>query len=164
MTKQLNVYFAAMVLTVCAFGCKPTRDGASFFPASNEAAGWVRVGEIRTFKAGDLWKYIDGEAERYMKGGVESVATGDYKFEDKVDTVVDIYTMSAPEGVKKLYDSEPVGDAKIVPVGDSARLYSQSLIFCKGRYLVRIVAYEESAGIQPAMTVLGQIIEQRLAR
>jgi len=164
MTKKINAYLAAMLLTIGGFGCKPARNAASFFPASNEAAGWVQVGEIRTFTAGDLWKYIDGEAERYLKGGVKSVATGDYKFEDKIDTVVDIYTMATSEGVKNLYDSESAGDAKVIQVGDSARLYSQSLIFRKGRYLVRIVAYEESARIQPAITELGQRVEQRLTR
>jgi hypothetical protein len=121
----------------------------SFFPASNEVAGWAKTGDIRTFEAADLWKYIDGEAERYLKAGVQRVFTTDYKFQNKVDAVVDIYTMGNAEGAEK---------------GDGARLYSQSLVFRKGACLVRIGAYEESAETQQALLQLGHGIELRLAR
>ena len=134
------------------------------FPVSNEVAGWTRTGDIRTFEAADLWKYIDGEAERYLKAGAQRVSTADYKFQNKVDAVVDIYTMENPEGAAKILDSEPAGDAKPVQLGDGARLYGQSLIFRKGPELVRIVAYEGSADTPQAMLQLGQSIEGRLPK
>ena len=146
-------------------GC--TRQPASttaVFPASNEVAGWVKEGNIRTFEAADLWKYIDGEAERYLKAKAQSVATADYKFQNKIDAVVDIYTMSNVAGARKISESEPIADAKPIQLGDGARLYSQSLVFWRGSYLVRIVAYEESAEVQQAITDLGRGIEGRLAR
>ena len=75
----------------------------SFFPASNQLAGWAKTGDIRTFEAADLWKYIDGEAERYLKAGVQRVSTVDYKFQNKVDATVDIYTMGSAEGAEKTF-------------------------------------------------------------
>ncbi|MGD0791883.1 MAG: DUF6599 family protein [Terriglobales bacterium] len=136
----------------------------SFFPATNQVAGWAKTGDTRTFEAADLWKYIDGEAERYLKAGVQRVSTTDYKFQNKVEAVVDIYTMGNAEGVRKVFESEPVGDVKPIQLGDGARLSSQSLIFRKGACLVRIVAYEESAETQQALLQLGRGIELRLAR
>ncbi len=136
----------------------------SFFPASNEVAGWAKTGEIRTFEAADLWKYIDGEAERYLKAGVQRVSTADYKFQNQVDAVVDIYTMENAEGAKKIFESEPAVDVKPIQLGDEARESSQSLVFRKGAYLVRVVAYEESAETQQAIVGLGQAIELRLAQ
>ena len=136
----------------------------SFFPASNEVAGWVKTGDIRTFEAVDLWKYIDGEAERYLKAGVQRVSTADYKFQNKVDAVVDIYTLGNAEGAAKILESEPMGDARQVRLGDGARLYGQSLVFRKGPYLARIVAYQESAETPPAIVELGRSIEWRLTR
>ena len=136
----------------------------SLFPASNQVAGWVKTGDIRTFEAPDLWKYIDGEAERYLKAGVRRVSTTDYKFQNKVDAVVDIYTMGNAEGAEKIFKSEAAVDAKPVQLGDSARLYSQSLVVRKGACLVRIVAFEESAETQQALLQLGQGVELRLAR
>jgi hypothetical protein len=136
----------------------------SFFPASNQVAGWEKTGEIRTFEAADLWRYVDGDAERYLKAGVQRVSTADYKFQNKVDAVVDIYIMGNADGAEKIFNSEPVVDGKPIQLGDGARLHSQSLVFRKGTYLVRIVAYEESAETQQALLQLGQGIEPRLAR
>ena len=136
----------------------------SFFPTTNQVAGWAKTGDTRTFKAADLWKYIDGEAERYLKAGVQRVSTTDYKFQNKVDAVVDIYTMGNAEGAEKISKSEPAVNGKPIQLGDEAHLFSQSLVFRKGAYLVRIVAYEESAETEQALLQLGQGIELRLGR
>jgi uncharacterized protein DUF6599 len=146
-------------------GCKhQVAAEPSFFPASNQVAGWVKTGDTRTFEAADLWKYIDGDAERYLKAGVQRVSTADYKFQDKVNAIVDIYTMGNAEGAEKIFKSEPAVDVKPIPLGDAARLSSQSLVFRKGAYLARIVAFEESAETQQALLQLGHGIELRFAR
>jgi len=136
----------------------------SFFPAANQVAGWAKTGDIRTFEAAGLWKYIDGDAERYLKAGVQRVSTADYKFQNKADATVDIYTMGNAEGAEKIFRSEPAVDVKPIQLGDAARLHSQSLVFRKGAYLVRIVAYEESAETEQALLQLGHAIELRLAK
>jgi len=141
---------------------RPAASSTSVFPASNEVAGWSRTSEIRTFEAADLWKYIDGEAERYLKAGTQRVGTADYTFQNKVEAVVDVYTMAHAQGASKIFASEPASDAKTIELGDSARLYGQSLIFRKGRNLVRIVAYEDLRANSQPIVQLGQIIERRL--
>ncbi|MGA7379570.1 MAG: DUF6599 family protein [Terriglobales bacterium] len=156
-----------IALCVALFGdtaCnREPRTQAALFPTTNQVAGWVKTGDIRTFEAADLWKYIDGEAERYLKAGVQRVSTADYKFQNKVDAVVDIYTMGNAEGAEKIFKSEAAVDAKPIQMGDGARLYSQSLVFHKRACLVRIVAFEESAETQQALLQLGRGIELRLA-
>jgi hypothetical protein len=155
-----------VMLSIALFsdaGCKrQPRPESSFFPPSHEVAGWVRTGEIRTFVAADLWKYIDGEAERYLKAGVQRVSTVDYKFQNKIDAVVDVYTMENAEGAEKIFSSEPAGDGKPIQLGNAACLHSQSLVFRKGAFLVRVVAYQESADTPPALVQLGRGIEVRL--
>ena len=136
----------------------------SFFPATNQVADWEKTGNVRTFEAADLWKYIDGDAERYLQAGVQRVSTTDYKFQNKVDATVDIYTMGNAEGAEKIFESEPAVDAKPIQMGDVGRLHSQSLVFRKGAYLVRILAFEESAETQQALLQLGHGVEARLAR
>lgn len=160
----------ALMIALCAglvgvAAChRESQTKVTTFPASNEVAGWMKTSDIRTFEAADLWKYIDGEAERYLKAGVQRTSTAEYKFHDRLEAVVDIYTMGNTEGAKRILESEPAGNAKSVQLGDSARLYGQSLVFRKGPYLVRIVAYEESSEVQQALLELGRGIEQRLAR
>ena len=146
-------------------GCKRQAGTApSLFPASNQVAGWAKTGDTRTFEAADLWKYIDGEAERYLKAGVQRVSTTDYKFQNQVEATADIYAMGNAESAEKILESEPAVDAKPIQLGDAARLSSQSLVFRKGAYLVRIVAFEESPETQQALLQLGRGIEPRLAR
>ena len=150
-------------LAILASAChRRAENSASPFPASNEAAGWAKTGEIRTFAAADLWKYIDGEAERYLKANAQSVSTADYRFHDKSDAVVDIYTMGSAADAEKIFASEPAANADTPRLGDSARLYSQSLVFRKGPYLVRITAYDDSAETKPALLELARAIERRL--
>jgi hypothetical protein len=92
------------------------------------------------------------------------VSTADYKFQNKVDAAVDIYTIGNAEGAEKIFKSEPAVDVKPIQLGDDARLSNQSLVFRKGAYLVRIVAYEESAETEQALLQLGRGIELRLTR
>ncbi len=137
---------------------------ASPFPASNEVAGWVKTAETRTFSATELWSYIDGDAERYVKAGVQSTSTSDYNFKNSFDTVVDIYTMGDAKGSRTILEGEPAGQAKAVSIGDGGRLYGSSLVFCKGRYLVRAVAYKQSPEVPQALQDLSREIERRLSQ
>jgi len=132
------------------------------FPASNEVAGWVKSGETRTFPAAELWNYIDGDADRYVRAGVQTTSTSDYNFENKFDAVVDVYTMSSDAGARTILESEPAGDATSTPIGEATRLHAASLAFCKGSRLVRIVAYKQAPEVQPALLVLGRQIERRI--
>lgn len=132
------------------------------FPASNAVSGWQRSGETRTFKAENLWQYIDGDSERYMKAGVVTTSTADYKYNGKLDVTVDVYTMSKTEGAQTIFEADPVADAKTVPVGDAAHLYGQSLTFRKGPYLVKVVAFSSAPELGDALLALGHAVEAKL--
>jgi len=168
-TKMVRLLCSTLLVTgwLALFGntgCHREPAADVLFPASNDAAGWFKSSDIRTFEAAELWKYIDGEAERYWKAGVRRVSTADYKYQNQLDAVVDIYAMDNAQGTQQIFDSEPTGDAKSVPLGDSARLYGQSLVFRKGPYLVRIVAYQGSEETPQELWQLGQVIERRMTR
>ncbi len=164
-TTTTRVLFAVILcLSMCADGC--SRHGGvqvSPFPASNEVAGWAKTGDTRTFSSTELWNYIDGDAERYVKAGVQTTSTADYNFQNQFDAVVDVYDMSSAAGARTILESEQ-GAAKSVPIGDRAQLYAGSLVFCKGSHLVRIVAYKQTPDVAPALQDLGHAIERHLAQ
>jgi hypothetical protein len=146
-----------------ATGCHPqSGSSASFFPESGEASGWTKLPEVRTFAPDQLSGYSDGDAEKYLQAGVRSTSTADYKLKDQIQLTVDLYTMSNSAGAKSIFESEPPMNAQTPSLGDAARLYSQSLTFRKGRYLVRMVAYQDSPELTQAMFNLGVAIEKRL--
>ncbi len=76
--------------------------------------------------------------------------------------MVDIYTMSAPDGGQTILERGQTKDALNVHLGDEGLQYAQSVHFRKGRYLVRIVAYESAPGTPQALMALAQGIETNL--
>jgi len=153
------------VMLLFCFACqRPVASASSLFPDSAEAPGWSKAPQIRTFSADKLFDYIDGDAEKYLKAGVRSTSTADYKFGDKLQATVDLYTFSSSDGAKAILESEPAMGAQTPALGDAARLFAQSLTFRKGFYLVRIVAYQDSPEVAPALLNLGQATEKKLPR
>ena len=152
---------AALVLIAAAgTGCKQGKKSA--FPASGAVNGWEKTSDTRVFAAKDLWQYIDGDAEEYIAAGVISASTSDYKYQGKLEAVVDIYTMRDAAGARKIFETGQASDARPVQLGDAGIAYSQSVIFRKGPYLVRIVAYESMPDSQQALLALAHGIESRL--
>jgi hypothetical protein len=151
--------------SIVAAGCsrKSEVKPVSFFPESNEVAGWTRAADTRTFEADNLWQYIDGDADRYVQAGVVRTLTADYRYQNTTDAVADVYVMKSAEGATKIFEGEPARDSQPVTIGEAARLYGGSLTFHKGPYFVRLVAYKSGAEIGNALRELARGIEKRLA-
>jgi hypothetical protein len=154
--------FCATVLLLVP-GCRKTVNlGNHGYPDASETPSWTRTGEIRTFAPGNLSDYIDGDAEKYIKAGVESTTTADYKAKNQTQVVADIYTMASPAGAKTVFESDPASNAKSADVGDASRLFKQSLTFRRGEYFVQIVAYQESPQLDQELIELGKAIDRKL--
>jgi hypothetical protein len=154
------VIYVSFLFATCM--SKTAKNAEEPFPQSGEAADWAKSGATRTFTAERLWEYVDGDAERYVQAGVVQTLTSDYKFKGRVDAVADIHFMSSAEGAGKILAAESSAGSKPARIGDEARLFPASLVFRKGRYLVRVVAYEETPGIGDALMELGAAIEKKL--
>ncbi|HYH01381.1 MAG TPA: DUF6599 family protein [Terriglobales bacterium] len=168
MIGNIKFYVAVVIAVALLFagtGCKnKAASAAEALPQSNQVTGWEKVGETRTYTPSNLSDYINGGAEQYIKAGVKDTVTSDYKFQNKIEAVADVYTMSDAQGAQTIFEADPAGNAKTVPLGDAARSYSQSLVFRKGPYLVRIVAYQDAPEVQQALVDLGRGIESILSK
>lgn len=163
LTRNAALVAGLVAILVAGAGCKKqSAAGDTAFPQTNEVSGWTKSGATRTFTAAELSNYIDGDAEKYLKAGVGSTSTTDYEFTDQTQVTADIFTMSTADGAKSIFESEPAAGAGKAPIGDASRVYSQSLTFRKGPYLVRIVAYQASPRLQQALLDLGHGIEKKL--
>jgi ferredoxin len=138
------------------------KQAVSLFPETCVVAGWSRTGETRTFEAQNLWQYVDGDADRYVQAGVEKMQTQDYRYQDKTDAVADVYVMRSPDGARKILESESKMGSQPLQLGDSGRSYGASLTFCRGRYFVRLVAYQETPQVREALVELGRGVDARL--
>ncbi len=159
--RQLMIVAAAAALLM-SVACKKSGGAASALPATNQVAGWTKSSETRSFTPKTLSDYIDGDAEKYIKAGVQGTVTSDYKSQSGVEATVDIYTMSATDGAKTILDSESAGGATPVALGDAGRASNQSVTFRKGPSLVRIVAYQASPQAQQELMNLAKGLEAKL--
>jgi hypothetical protein len=151
---------AIVVITVAASGCKKAK--VDPFPASGAVSGWQKTSDTRVFAANNLWQYIDGDAEQYISAGVVTTSTSDYKYQGTLEAVVDVYTMKDAAGARKILETGQTTDAKTVQLGDAGVAYAQSVIFRKGPYLVRIVAYESTPDAPQALLALAQAVGAKL--
>ncbi|MGA3017288.1 MAG: DUF6599 family protein [Bryobacteraceae bacterium] len=141
---------------------RPAAKPLSWFPESGDAPGWTKVGETRLFEAADLWKYVDGDAERYLRAGVRRTLTASYRYGDTVEAVADIHLMETPQGAASIFESESSAGSRPVALGDAGRSYGQSLTFHRGAFFVRLVAYQDTPQTEQALVGLGQGVEGRL--
>jgi hypothetical protein len=132
------------------------------FPASGAVTGWQKSGETRNFAASNLYEYIDGGAEEYIAAGVVNTSTSDYKYQDKLEATVDVYTMGGAAGARKILEKSQSNNAKPVKLGDAGTALAQSVIFRKGPYLVRIVAYDSTPEVPQALLALARGVEANL--
>jgi hypothetical protein len=137
-------------------------DAKSAFPHDGEARGWKIERPPRAFTADNLWQYIDGDAEKYLQAGFESVQNAAYKYQGKVEAAADVYTMKTPAAAAKVLDSEADLGSQPSTLGDGGKVYGASIVFRKGRRLVRLIAYEDDPEGRKALIELGQAIVKRL--
>ena len=156
----VSTWIVILIATTAISGCKGKK--ANPFPASGGVAGWEKSSETRTFEPKDLWQYIDGDSEQFIQAGVVSTSTSDYKYKGQLEAVVDVYTMSGPDGAQTILERGQTKEAKTVRLGDEGLQYAQSVNFRKGRFLVRIVAYESTPDTPPALIALAHGIETNL--
>jgi hypothetical protein len=151
---------AVFAIAAACAGCR--KKAIDPYPASRAVAGWEKTSETRVYAAADLWQYLDGDADQYVKAGVVSTATSDYKYQGALEAVVDVYTMGDSAGARKILEAGQTSNARAVPLGDAGIAYEQSVTFRKGPYLVRIVAYDDTPGTQQALVALAHGVEARL--
>jgi hypothetical protein len=151
---------AALGMVACQSAHTPQTKSA--LPESGEVPGWEKSSDTRTFTAENLYEYIDGAADKFVHAGLKQTQTADYRFQNKFDATVDIYTMRTPEGAQKMFETESSLEGQGVPVGDLAQLSKSSLIMVKGPHYVKVIAFEESPEVAGALTELGKAIASKL--
>jgi hypothetical protein len=70
--------------------------------------------------------------------------------------------MGDAAGAGKILEAGRSKDAKTAQLGDAGIAFAQSVIFRKGPYLVRIVAYESTPDTPQALTALAHGVEGKL--
>ena len=111
------------------------KGGTYSFP---EMAGWQQSGEIQTFSPGNLYDYIDGAADLYLKYDFQELRVADYINDRKASVTIEIYRHKTPVHAFGMYSQERLNNANYLEVG--AQGYSEKgvLNFLVADYYVKM--------------------------
>jgi hypothetical protein len=94
--------------------------GTCSFP---EMAGWKQSGEIQIYSPANLYDYIDGGADLYLKYDFQELKVADYQNDRKASVTIEVYRHKTPVHAFGIYSQERLGNANDLEVG--AQGYSE---------------------------------------
>jgi hypothetical protein len=101
-------------------------------------------GDAVRFYASDLYRYMDGGADIYLKYGLVALAHREYKSAG-VEMTVDVFDMGGPVQAFGIYSSERSPEYHFVDIGAEGYSSESTLNFLQGRYYVRLSAFGDGA-------------------
>ncbi len=129
------------------------------------APGWEQQGATRVFDAGNLFEYLDGEAEGYLiYGFVRLRNTTCAKGQEAI--VIDISEMRDSDAAYGIFAAHRDPGQPVLPIGAGGEIQPRRAIFVKGKYYVEITASVErdsSAILKVYATEMEKYIEGRNA-
>lgn len=148
-------------------GVKPTVTAMDVIPKEGDVPWWnVYEGKIKRYVGKDLFKYIDGGAELYHTYDFVEVVTAEYiqpKLVADSLIAIDVYDMGTPQNAFGIYSHLRYPHAPFARFGNEAILTDETLDFWKGRFFIKILAFEMATEIKEAMQRFARVMEKRIA-
>lgn len=94
--------------------------GGHSFP---EMAGWKPHGEIQIYSPANLYDYINGGADLYLKYDFRELKVAEYRNDRKASVTIEVYRHKTPVHAFGIYSQERLADANYLEVG--AQGYSE---------------------------------------
>lgn len=137
---------------------------AKLLPAESDLSGWKNTAEPRFFEPGNLWEYINGQAELYIQYGFQLVVTSDYGMkEEESSIIVEIYQMESALHGFGIYAAERSPEDNFIDVGVQGYIADDILNFWKGPYYVKITSLEFSDSMKDTLNTFAKIIAHKIS-
>ncbi len=105
---------------------------------------WVPSSTIKVYQGDELYKYIDGGAEVYLKAGmVKATVVSCQAKNHREPVMVEIYQMAGSDGAQKVYTKHLSKGAVGLSLGDESHYVKQVLTVRKEAFYLRIYTYEK---------------------
>ncbi len=114
--------------------------GGKSFPFP-EISGWKQSGEMQIFPPRNLYEYIDGGADLYLKYDFQELKVAEYQNDKKASVTVEIYRHKTPTHTFGIYSQERLANANFLDIGAQGYIEKDTLNFLQGNYYVKISCY-----------------------
>ncbi len=159
-TVAAGILFAAFLLLL---GCGGQSDiggdnMTSFLP--EQVAGWTAESEPERYDTIGIYDYMNGAGEIYRMYDYQDMIVQRYTKPDAPPITVEIFDMGKPEDAYGVFSHSR--EKEHTSPGGGAEIYSGTVVFWKGRYLVSVVAEMESSETKPAVLEIADAIAARI--
>jgi hypothetical protein len=122
--------------------------GTFSFP---EVAGWKQYGENQIFSRANLYDYINGGADLYLKYDFQELRVAEYRNDQKASVTIEVYRHKSPIHAFGIYSQERLSNANYLEIG--AQGYSEKgvLNFLVANYYVKINGIDVGPEDQPVL-------------
>mgnify|MGYP001035785546 CR=1 FL=1 len=159
---------ALLFLSACALlpaACEGSEGGgaAALLPDEGLFEGWKADGEVLLYSADDLWEYINGSAETFLMYDFIGVAVKHYLNGSGSEIKIEIYEHGSPLMAFGIFSQYRSPDAGSFGLGNESFGDAYTLHFWKGRYYVKVYAYDEGPGVAESMKQFAEAVESGIA-
>lgn len=162
--KRLMLLMAILMTTVIAG--YPAISGelspGTILPAEKELDGWKMDGEALFYTSDNLWEYINGQAETFLMYDFREVAAQHYLNASDLEIKVEIYEHGSSLMTFGIYSQFRSPEGEYLDFGNEAFGDEYSIHFWKGRFYVKVYAYDEGEKSSEAMKMFAGIVAGRI--
>ncbi len=159
------ILLPAALLTVAlswAGACAGEVSPAGLLPGENDLEGWKKNGETLFYGPDDLWEYINGQAEAFLMYDFREVAAQHYLDGSDLEIKIEIYEHGSPLMTFGIYSQFRSPEVSCLDIGNEAFGDEYSLHFWKGRFYVKVYAYDEGEKSGAEMKMFAGIVAGRI--
>jgi hypothetical protein len=134
---------------------------AALLPSARELA--ARSASGPKFYFADLYRYIDGGAEAYLRRGFVALVHREYKT-SAIELTVDIYDMGNPAGAAAICAAERSPESPAAAAGAEAFSGDGMLNFRQGRYYGKLLAFGDPGKSAPLLERAARAIAAKIGK
>ena len=158
----VGTLIARRVLTACTALAIATLAWAGDAPAPSctLVPGWAQSGPARAYQAGNLYEYMDGNAEGYLIYGFRGMK-GVTCRQGEISFVIDLSDMGDVDSAYGIFSADRDPELPVSQIGMSGQIAPRRAMFVKGSYFVEIAANPEgdhTAALRAWLTALDRVV------
>jgi hypothetical protein len=133
--------------------------GTYSFP---EMAGWKQSDEIQTFSRANLYDYINGGADLYLKYDFQELKVAEYQNDRKASVTIEVYRHRTPVHAFGIYSQERLDNADYMEVGTQGYGEKGVLNFLAGDCYVKMSSVDAGPGEREVLFAFAKRLVENL--
>lgn len=157
-----------MFLILCVWGIRPgvgfdTGDTDALKRLIPEWPSWKLSEEPESYRAENLFEYINGAAEIYISYEFEELLVANLTMDGtETEMSIEIYDMGSAANAFGIYSAERYPENSFISMGTQGYIESGALNFLASRYYIKLLCFEGGAAADMHLRQFGEEMVRRI--